>query len=394
MSTPTDLGARLRSIERGAWIAGLAGLAASVVAAFVQPASFFPGYLYAYLFWSGLSLGALAVLMVHYQVGGSWGYMTRRILESATRVLPVLVVLFVPILFGLGRLYPWARPEEVRADRVLQHQAPYLNVGFFLVRSGIYFVTWLACAYFLNRWSTLEDRSGNPDLWTRRRRLSGAGLVLYALTTYFASVDWVMSTEPHSSSTICGLIVIASQALGAFALATAMTVFLSGDRALHGLATRQRLNDLGNLLLTAVMLWAYVSFSQYLILWSENLPREIPWVVSRTTTGWKALALGLVVLHFAVPFVLLLFRGVKTRGPWIAAVALGLLAMRLVDDFWRVIPAFKPGGFDIDWPYLVTPIGIGGVWIAVFLGALRRRPLVPPKDPTFHAVLEEALAHE
>ncbi|HXF59559.1 MAG TPA: hypothetical protein VN539_07020 [Candidatus Saccharimonadales bacterium] len=313
--------------------------------------------------------------------------MTRRILEAATRVLPVMALLFLPLLFGLETLYPWTRPGEA-----LIHQRPYLNPGFFLVRSALYFACWLGCAYFLNRWSTLEDRTADPSLAIRRRRLSGGGLLLYGLTVYFASVDWVMSTEPRWSSSIFGLLFVASQALAAFALITATAVFLSKD--LRGLVTGPRLNDLGNLLLAAVMLWAYISFSQYLILWSGNLPREIPWVVKRTTAGWKMLALVLVVLHFAVPFALLLFRRVKTRGPWIAAIALGLLALRLVDDFWRVIPVFEPEGMALRWSYLTAPLGIGGIWVAIFTRALRHRPLLPLHDPVFQSLLAEARDHE
>jgi hypothetical protein len=315
--------------------------------------------------------------------------MTRRILEAATRVLPVMAILFIPLLFGLETLYPWARPEGA-----LSHQRPYLNVGFFLARSGVYFAGWLACAYFLNRWSTLEDRTADPSLALRRRRLSGGGLVLYVLTMYFASVDWVMSTEPRWSSSIFGLLFVASQALAAFALITATVVFLSKDRMLRGIVTGPRLNDLGNLLLAAVMLWAYISFSQYLIIWSGNLPREITWVVKRTTPGWRMVALTLVLLHFAVPFFLLLFRRVKTRGSWIAGIALGLLALRLVDDFWRIIPAFEPEGLALRWPYLTAPLGIGGLWLAVFARALRRRPLLPLNDPLFQPLLAEARSHE
>jgi hypothetical protein len=381
---------RLRALGRWSWVLGAAGLASSALGARARPAAFFSGYLFAYMFWLGLSLGCLAVLMIHYQVGGSWGFMTRRILEAATRVLPVLFLLFAPLLLGLRELYPWARPEEVREDPQLRHQSAYLHLGFFLARAAFYFISWIGCAALLNRWSMKGDAAADPVLWTRRRQLSGAGLFLYAVTTYFASVDWVLSTEPRWSSTIYGMLFMASQALGAFALITSVVILLSRESPLRGVVTGPRLNDLGNLLLTSVMLWAYLSFSQYLIIWSENLPREITWVVRRTTAGWRALALILILLHFAVPFFLLLFRGVKSRGPWLGAIALGLLVLRLVDEFWRVMPAFEPGGLAIHWTHLGSLLGIGGVWVGVFVGALRRRPLLPENDPLFAPVLAEA----
>jgi hypothetical protein len=384
---------RLRTVGRWSWIAGAAGLTASLAGAWTRPSSFFPGYLFAYVFWVGLSLGALAVLMIHYQVGGSWGFMTRRILEAATRVLPVLAVLFVPLLFGVRVLYPWARSETVREDPHLLHQSSYLNLGFFIGRAVFYFACWITCAGFLNHWSTLGDRAADPALWTRRRRLSGGGLALYALTTYFASVDWVLSTEPRWSSTIYGMLFMAGQGLAAFALITSVVVLLSRESPLREIVTSARLNDLGNLLLTSVMLWAYLSFSQYLFIWSENLPREVTWVANRTSAGWRTVAVALIILHFAVPFFLLLFRGVKTRGSWIAAVAFGLLVLRLLDDFWLVIPAFEPRGLAIHWTFLAAPVGIGGVWVGVFVGALRRRPLVPLSDSLFEPVVAEARIH-
>ena len=371
---------------------GLIGLAAAVAAALVRPASFFPGYLYAYLFWSGLSLGAMAVLMVHYQVGGSWGYLTRRILESAVRTLPVMAVLFVPILFGLDRLYPWARPEEVSADPHLRHLRPYLNVGFFLVRTVLYFAIWLVFAYFLTRWSTLEDRSGDPELWARRRRLSGAGLVLYALTTYFASVDWVMSTEPHWSSTIYGLLFIASQALGAFALATATVVLLSGDREMAGLVTGKRLNDLGNLLLVFVMFWAYIALSQYLLIWSGNLPEEVVWYMRRIQGGWRWVIVFVIFFQFVLPFLLLLSRRTKTTVRTLAALAVLVLFVHLVDLFWLIVPPFRPQGLSFHWLDLAAPIGVGGIWVATFVWLLRRRAILPLHDPRV-ASFQEAVEH-
>jgi len=383
---------RLQRIELRAWMVGAVGLAASFVGAWIRPSGFYPSYLFAYMFWLGLSRGALAVLMIHYLVGGTWGFMTRRILEAATSVLPVLALLFVPLLFGLRELYPWARPEA-QQDPHLQHLRPYTTFGFFVARALVYFASWILCGWLLNRWSAAGDSRRDPALWARRYRLSGGGLVLYAVTIFFASVDWVLSTEPRWSSTIYGMLFMSGQGLAGFALITGVVVLMSREAPLRDVVTPDRLHDLGNLLLTSVMLWAYISFAQYLILWSENLPREISWVAHRTSPGWRELAVALIVLHFAVPFFLLLFRDVKRRGPWIAAIAFGLLAMRLVDDFWRVIPAFEPERLAFRWTSFTAPLGIGGVWVAVFARALRRRPLVPLNDPVFQPLPAEARSH-
>jgi hypothetical protein len=364
-----------------------------VVGGVFDPGTFFPAYLFAYLFFFGLSLGSMAILMVHYQVGGSWGFVTRRILEAAMLTLPLMIVLFIPILIGLPTLYPWARAGAQGADSGLRHLESYLSVRFFLLRAGIYFALWTGCATLLGAWSARLDHEAHPGLPLRIRRLSGPGLVLYGITMFFASVDWVMSTEPRWTSAIFGMLDLASQGLSAIALATAVLVLLSGREPLSRVATRSRLNDLGNLLLTTVMLWAYVSFSQFLIIWSENLPRETSWYLHRTSPGWRGVALVLVVLHFAAPFLLLLFRAVKQNGSRIAAVAWGLLALRLLDEFWRVIPAFRPDGLGFHWTYLTAPLGIGGLWVAVYVAILERRPLLPLNDPEFSAVLAEVQTH-
>ena len=226
ISPAAELRSRMTAVQKAALAIGLAGLAASFVAAAREPSAFYPAYLFSYVFWIGLTLGSMAVLMVHYQVGGSWGVVTRRILEAGMLTLPLMVVLFVPLLFGLRTLFPWARPEA-GADPGLRHLRPYENIPFFVARTGLYFAVWAVFAGFLVRGSVRLDREGSPAAATRLRRLSGPGLLLYAVTMFFASVDWVMSTEPRWSSTIYGMIYLASQALSAFALATAVLVVLA-----------------------------------------------------------------------------------------------------------------------------------------------------------------------
>jgi hypothetical protein len=363
-------------------------LAASFAGGAISPAAFFPAYLFSFAFWTGLSLGSMAILMVHYQVGGSWGFVTRRILEAGMLTLPLMAVLFVPILFGLHTLYPWAGPDPGFA-----RLRPYLNVPFFVARTAGYFAVWMLWAWLLARGSKALDRRGDIASAVWLRRLSGPGLLVYALTMFFASVDWVMSTEPGWSSTVFGMIVLAGQALSAFAMATGVLVLLAESPPFSAVATPSRFNDLGNLILTSVMLWAYVAFSQYLIIWAENLPREITWYVQRTAPGWKGVAFLLLLLHFAVPFVLLLFRAVKRNPAWLGSLAGTLLVLRLVDDYWRVIPSFRPAGFSIHWTDVTTPLGIGGLWVALFAEILRRRPPLPLADPGFEPVLAEVRAH-
>jgi hypothetical protein len=373
----TDIGTTLDRIQRGALAAGAAALVACALGAIADPQRFFEAYLVGYLFWTGIALGCAALLMLHHLVGGGWGMAIRRLLESGTRTLPLAALLVLPVLAGLGRLYVWARPEAVAGDALLQHKQPYLNVPFFVARTAFYFAVWLALAWLLNRWSAEEDRTGSPAVRGRLQKLSGPGLVLYGLTVTFASVDWVMSLEPHWYSTIYGVVFMVGQALATLAFAIAALLVVGARPPLAEFLTVQNFHDLGNLTLAFVMLWAYVAFSQFLIIWSGNLPEEIPWYMARMRGGWGVVAAGLILFHFVLPFLLLLARENKRRLRTLGTLAAAMLALRLVDLYWIVAPAFRQQGLALHWMDLAAPVGVGGLWVAAFVWQLKRRPLLP-----------------
>jgi hypothetical protein len=387
--------AAIDRVRRPALIAGIVALLGCAAGAFLSPAAFFRGYRFAYVFFAGLSLGCLAVVMLHHLTGGAWGIPIRRMLESGTRTLPLLAVLFLPIALGMKWLYPWARPEELDKDHLLQAKAAYLNVPFFLGRTIFYFAVWIAVAYFINRWSLEQDHGGSPALTRRLQLVSAGGLVAYGLTMTFASIDWVMSLEPRWFSTMYGVLYIAGQALNALAFVTATLVLLSREPPFAGYVRSSHFHDLGKLLLAFVMFWSYVAFAQYLIIWAGNLPEEIPWYLRRLAGGWGWVGVALVVLHFALPFLLLLPETANRNPRLLASVAALVVAMRLVDVFWLVRPVFSQTGgsprtahFQLHWLDLAAPIGIGGVWLAVFLWQLEERPLLPVNDPEFAAYAE------
>ena len=392
MTQSTPLQAHLRRLHQRALIVGVGGLGGCLLGVFLNPRQFFYSYLLAYLFWLGLALGCLAIVMLHHLVRGAWGAVIQRLLESGTRTLPLLAVLVVPLLFGVHDLYIWARPQAVASDALLQHKSLYLNVPFFMVRTGVYFVVWIGVAYGLNRWSLLHDQAQDlPTERSLRRRLqllSGPGLVLYGITTTFAAIDWAMSLEPYWYSTIYGVLFIINQGVATLAGAIVCLAFLRDCEPLASVVAPAHFHDLGNLLLTFVMLWAYVAFSQFLIIWSGNLPEEIPWYVHRTQGGWQWIGLSLLVVHFALPFLLLLSRGVKRGVSRLAAVALTIMCIHLVDLFWLVMPAFHPGGLYLHWLDIAAPLGIGGLWVAVFVWQLQRRPLLPLHEPRLQGALE------
>jgi hypothetical protein len=373
----------LKASQRRAFAVGIAGLAFAAAGALVNPQQFFRSYLMAFLFWIGIPLGCWAFLMLHHLVGGRWGFMIQRLLESAARTFLLLAVLFLPLLFGMRALYPWAVPGAADADRFIAEKSAYLNPAFFAARAIFYFAVWIVFGRVLHRWSVEQDRSGDPSTIGRLQNLSGPGLALYGLTVTFAAIDWVMSLEPHWYSTIYGMIFMVNSALAALSFAVIAASQLADEEPLSRVAHPDRFHDLGNFLLALVMLWAYMGFSQYLVVWSENLQEEIPWYVKRITGGWEFVAVLLIVCQFALPFVLLLSRSTKRRPQVLAAIALWILAMRWIDLLWLVAPAFHPGRFYLHWLDFAALAGIGGIWIAAFLYYLGQSALLPLRDPRF-----------
>jgi hypothetical protein len=372
--------------------AGAVVLAVCVAAGFAEKTEFFRSYLIAYLFWIGISLGSLALLMVQHLTGGRWALVIRRILEAGSRTLPLMAAAALPLLAGMRILYSWSRPGQT--DPVVLAKAGYLNPQFFAARMIFYFAIWFLLAYFLNKWSKQEDagEAGVP-LWMRLEGLSGIGLVLYGFTVTFASVDWVMSLEPQWYSTIYGLLFMVSQALTAMAFAIAILIWLSDRRPLSQVVRPAQFQDLGSFLLTFVMLWAYLEFSQFLIIWGGNLSDEIPWYIRRMEGVWGNVALLLIILSFFVPFFLLLFRHVKRRPRSLLIVALMVLLMRLVDMYWMVLPAFGGGAVRLTWMNVALPLGMGGVWFAYFLWQLQLLPILPAHDPRMEEIVAQAVEH-
>ncbi|MGA9505887.1 MAG: hypothetical protein WBV31_15705, partial [Terriglobales bacterium] len=362
-------------MQQRSLIIGVLGAIASIAGAFLAPDSFYSAYLEGFMFWLGLSLGCMAILMLYHLVGGAWGTVIRRTLESGMMTLPLMFVLFVPILLNLPKLYFWARPDvlaDPKADpKIVEIAHSYLNFNGILVRYLAFFVIWIAMAYFLNRWSTEQDSTAGQST-LRFRALSSIGLVIYSLTISFAVVDWVMSLQARWISTIYGLLFIAGEALSAFCLSVVIESVLGTRKPMSEYLNDTEVHDHGKFMLAFVMVWAYFNFSQWLIIWAGNLPEEIPWYVSRMKGGWETVGLFLVVFHFAVPFALLLSRQLKRKARTLVRIALWLLLMRMVDIFWHIEPVSHPT-FHLSWVHFAIIAGMGGLWLAYFFRNLRSR---------------------
>jgi hypothetical protein len=381
-----------------ALIVGAAFLLLLIVGAFLPALGggvdqFFRSYLVGYIFWVGVTVGCLGLLMLQHLTGGAWGISIRRVLEAGTRVLPLMLLLFLPIaIFGLSHLYEWMHINDITEPavrKILEKKRPYLNPMFFLIRTALYFAIWMGLMFLLNKWSAEQDRTAERQYSRKMQNLSGPGIILFVLTVTFASVDWVMSLNPEWFSTIYGLLYVAGWVLSAFSFVIAVMVYLATRKPLEGIVQAPHFHDLGKLLLAFVMLWAYFSFSQFLIIWSGNIPEETKWYLHRLRGGWGWVGIGLVILHFALPFVLLLSRDLKRNARRLATIALLIFVMRMIDVYWLVAPEFNRAHFRFSWMDIAAPIALGGLWLAFFIWQLRLRPLLPFNDPNF----EEAVEH-
>jgi hypothetical protein len=296
--------------------------------------------------------------------------------------------MFLPLVIGINNLYPWAHAALVNADPLLKHKAPYLNTPFFLGRAAFYFAGWMFLGWWFNRWSQKEDAEGHQAVHGKLSGMAGPGLLFWGFSVTFMSIDWVLSVDPKWFSTIFGMLFMVSFALTAMAFLIALLVVLYGQRPISDVLTQRHLHDLGKFLLAMVMVWAYFSFSQFLIIWAGNLPEEIPWYLTRLNHGWQYVGLLLVVGHFALPFALLLSRDLKRNFKLLASIAVFILAMRFVDLYWLITPSFRKEGWGISFLDLTIPVGLTGLWLAYFLTQLGKRPLMPPNAPHLEEVLE------
>ena len=384
-------------LQQRASLAGIVGLVACAILFFVNRDQFadrfFHSYLVAFMFVLGLSLGSLGLLMLQHLTGGHWGIMTRRPLESATRVLPVVAIFFLPIaIFGMNYLYgAWLNAPHSGEGRLSDLQQSYLvpnGILGFKARALYYFLIWLALVFIFNRWSKEQDANREDRALRRRMKMmAGPGIILYVFVMTFAAIDWVMSLSPHWASTIYGFLFVIGQLISSMSLMIAVLVLLSRTAPMEGVVQSRHLHDLGKLLLAFVMLWAYFGFSQLLIIWSGNLPEEISFYRSRLYGGWGVVAVVVLIFHFFVPFFFLLPRDVKRSAKLLPKIAMWLIFMRLVDLFWLTRPEFTanaiPGLLDI-----AAILALAGIWFAVFARNLKALPLLPLGDPKLEEAIE------
>lgn len=366
-------------------IVGVIGAVVLAATGVMWHETFMRGYLVGFMLWLGLSLGCLALLMLQYVTGGLWGLVSRRFLEAAAKCVPLMAILFIPIAVAAPHFYPW-----------IDKPTWWLNLPGFYLRAVIYFVIWAALAYTLSSWDKRYDEGPAPSLSSRMMTLSAPGLVLYVFTITFAAVDWVMSLSPGWTSTIYGLLYLAGQGLSAFAFVIVMLWLVTKHEPYRTLVTRTQVHDIGKLMMAFTLLWAYFSYSQFLITWSANLPEEISWYLHRIRGGWAPVAIFIVMFHFFVPFGIMLSQDLKRNLNKLAPLAIFMIFMRVVDLFWYIVPNFNTPGAETAAPFATAQVlivvvasvfGIGGLWLGFFFFNLRKAPLTPAYDPQMPLLL-------
>lgn len=381
MSPSDTLRPQMDRVQRNALFVGIVALAISLIGLFTDPTHFWQSYLFAYLFWSGLALGCLGIFFLHNVVGGNWGVAIRRLLESGVKTLPFVLVGVIPILFAIRSLYVWTQADFRAHDFPAGHRADYMNVPMFIGRTILFCLIWYLTGRYILNLANEHDRTGDPVLFLKIKRRSAPALLVFIVTTTYAFIDWIMSLEPDWYSTIYPWMFTIGEVVLTFAFVIAVLVLLSKREPFASFLTRQHYHDLGNLLLAFTMVWAYFSISQFLIIWAENLPDEIPWYVRRFSGGWGYIAFVIAIFHFCVPFFLLLMRFTKKNPGALRALAVWMILMRILDVFWIVEPAFRQRGLEVYWTDLVALIGLGGIWLAFFIFHLKSRPLLASHDP-------------
>jgi len=400
-SPPADIEAR----RSRALVIGGGALLLCAVGFFLNRDQFFRAWLIGYMLWLGVALGSMGWMMIHHLSGGGWGMVVRRVWEASSRTLPLLTILFIPVVLGLNRLYPWTHAELMQTNEVLRHKSVYLNPTFFLARAAVYFIGWNVIAWRMTALSRAQD-AGSVEATRSMQRLSGGGLVFLALSITFVGVDWFMSLNPDFYSTMFGFLFINYLGLAGLAFTIIMAAYLRGKEPLRALFRPSHFADYGKLTLAFVMMWAYFQFSQYLLIYAANLQDEIPYVLTRIDGGWQYLALFLLIFQFVVPFGLLLSRPLKRSPERLVRVAVFLLIIRVIDTFMYVTPEFTAAGANrwmvpgehqsvlfVNWLDIVTPVAIGGIWFWMFFTQLRQRPLLPIGDPYLPAALESSGGH-
>ena len=373
------------------FIFGGIGLVASLAGAFTQgdegQKQFYYSWLAAYMAVVTLTAGALFFVVLHHLVRASWSTALRRTAENIAANMPLMAVLFLPIVFGMHDIYHWSHAEAVEADPVLKIKAPYLNPVGFVVRAAVYLGLWIAIAHFYRKNSIAQDETGDKAINFKLRWWAPLSTLAFALTISFAAFDWSMSTDPHWFSTIFGVVNFAGGMMSFFAALALICLWYTKNGALTRTLTVDNFHDVGKLMWGFMIFWTYTSFSQYFLIWYGNIPEETVWYQIRQQGGWMGPFMLLIFGHFIAPFWLLMSRHMKRNRTVLAAGATWLLAMHYLDHYVMVMPNLHHH-FAFHWLDITCLMAVGGLALGAWARRSSQANLVPVKDPQLNASME------
>ena len=373
------------SLIRVAFLTGAAGIVLSGIGYLLNAGQFFYSWLTSFAFWVSIGVGGLFLTILHHLTGSVWSVVLRRLFETAMKVLPLLLLFFIPVALGIHDLYHWSHGDTVANDLLLQKKTPYLNVPFFIIRTVIYFTVWFLLGRGLYKNSVSQDKQHNERYISNMKRISAPGVILFAITISFAAFDWLMTLDAHWYSTIFGVYYFAGGTLAVLAFITLLAIIFRGRGILANEITVEHYHDLGKLLFTFTVFWGYIAFSQYFLIWYANIPEETVWYQHRWVDSWKVVSLLLVFGHFVIPFFTLMIRANKRNLRLLIPMTVWILFMHWVDLYWLVLPSLFHHGFHLSWIDLTAFIGIGGIFVGAFFVQLEKHALIPVNDPKLEA---------
>ena len=342
---------------------------------------FFFSYLTSFFFFLTISLGGFFFVLSQHITRAGWSVVLRRIPEHLMKNIWVLALFFIPVIFGIHDLYHWSHPEEVAVDHLLQVKAPYLNTNFFLIRAAFFWGIWILFAGYFFKKSTQQDESGDKNNTISLQKASAIGMLLFALTVSFSSIDWVMSLTPHWFSTMFGVYIFAGCAVSALASITILAMSIRRSGFLRNTINVEHFHDTGKLLYGFVVFWAYVAFSQYFLIWYANMPEETHWFKEHFAGNWNSVAAFIAIGHFGVPFVLFMSRHIKRKLNLHCLMAIWILFMHFVDLYWLIMPNIDKQGINLTLGDLTNFLAIGGIYLAILLNRFKKYHLYPIRDP-------------
>ena len=377
-------------VPRALFGVGAVGLIASIIGYFLDADQFFFSYLVSFVFFSGIALAALLMVMLHHITKSSWGVLFRRISETFISNIWIWAIFAIPVILGIHNLYHWSHEDAVMADKILKGKSAYLNTPFFIARQFIYFAIWGYLGYKLHKVSVEMDKTNDWGLTALLRKVSAPGIPLFALSVAFASFDWLMSLDPHWFSTMFGVYFFAISFQTFWPVMILLVFYMQRKGILKNTIRQVHIYDLGAWFFAFTVFYAYIAFSQFLLIYYANLPEETLWYFHRLEGSWKYIAYSLLIFRFAIPFLVLLNREAKKNRTILTNISILVLVIHFAEIYWIAMPVLFKHGIHFSWMDITAFLGLGGIFFGLFFNTFKKHDMVPKNDPKLDDCLSKS----